>query len=566
MPASRITQLSPLLANQIAAGEVVERPASVVKELLENSIDSGADKIEIEIEGGGMHLIRVRDNGHGIIKSDLILAFSRHATSKIRTQADLEAITSMGFRGEALASIASVSRCRLTSQVQNQDSAWQIQFAPDLSPTLLPAAHPIGSTVEVLDLFYNTPARRKFLRSEKTEFQAIEEVVKRQALAFPHVTMSLKHQQKLVRHYPGVASGGNEIARISKICGEGFAKCAAQIAMQAGTLSLHGWLGLPSLARRVADCQYFFVNQRIIKDRLLNHAIKTLYLQHPDMIEGTYPCYVLYLTLDPNDVDVNVHPTKQEVRFAQARLVHDFISKCVRETLNEFSNPRLVDSAAPSIASSVSKRYFQSPQSPQSPQRPQSQDFMSSKTFYEAALQDEAPEKHLVKSQQYAIMEEKNSLLFLDLEKAKASLLAFYFEKNQDDIPTKSLLFPLRFVLSKRFTNQDVIFNHLRKFGFGLRIEHKEVVLLQQPTIIHQPLNDQKMEALFTAALLSQEALLAVLIDHIEYDFADTSLISQWIALNPKGPWVRLTHLDMAKMIEVKEALPINDLYPSLMV
>ncbi len=544
MSTSRIVQLSSLIANQIAAGEVVERPASVVKELLENSIDSGADKIEVEIEGGGMHLIRVRDNGHGIIKSDLILAFSRHATSKIRTQADLEAITSMGFRGEALASIASVSRCRLISQVQNQESAWQIQFTPDLSPTLQPAAHPVGTTVDVLDLFYNTPVRRKFLRSEKTEFQAIEEVVKRQALAFPHVTISLKHQQKLVRLYPGVAKGGNEIARLSKICGQLFAKCAAQISMQAGTLSLHGWLGLPSIARRVADCQYFFVNQRIIKDRLLNHVIKTIYLQHPDMIEGSYPCYVLYLTCDPIEVDVNVHPTKQEVRFANARLVHDFMSKCIRETLNEIANPQPIDSATPFTAKGPSKRYFQSNES---------QDFLSSKAFYEAAIPYEMPEKLLIRSERFAIIEEKMSLVFLDLEKAKAALLAFYYEKNDGDIPTKTLLFPLRFVLSKRFPNQNNIVNHLQKFGFGLRIENREVVLLQQPEIIHQPWNEHKMEALISAAWFSKEAILPALIDQIDCDFANTPLILEWIALNQKGPWIRLTHLEMAKMIKAKE-------------
>nr|ELR5112522.1 DNA mismatch repair endonuclease MutL [Providencia stuartii] len=323
--------LSPQLANQIAAGEVVERPASVVKELVENSLDAGATRIDIDIERGGEKLIRIRDNGCGISKDELILALARHATSKIATLDDLEAIVSMGFRGEALASISSVSRLTLTSKPAQQSEAWQ-SYAEgrDMAVTVKPAAHPNGTTVEVLDLFYNTPARRKFMRTEKTEFGHIDEIVRRIALSRPDVAINLNHNGKLVKQYRAAQDDTQQERRLAAVCGTGFMQGALAIAWDHGDLGIKGWIVSPS-AGSVSDIQYCYVNGRMMRDRLINHAIRQAYEGHLD--ENQQPAYVLYLTVDPQQVDVNVHPAKHEVRFHQARLVHDFIYQGVRTAL-----------------------------------------------------------------------------------------------------------------------------------------------------------------------------------------------------------------------------------------
>lgn len=329
--------LSPQLANQIAAGEVVERPASVVKELVENSLDAGATRIDIDIERGGEKLIRIRDNGCGISKDELILALARHATSKIATLDDLEAIMSMGFRGEALASISSVSRLTLTSKPAQQSEAWQ-SYAEgrDMAVTVKPAAHPNGTTVEVLDLFYNTPARRKFMRTEKTEFGHIDEIVRRIALSRPDVAINLNHNGKLVKQYRAEQDEAQQERRLAAVCGTGFMQGALAIAWDHGDLGIKGWIVSPS-AGSVSDIQYCYVNGRMMRDRLINHAIRQAYEGHLD--ENQQPAYVLYLTVDPQQVDVNVHPAKHEVRFHQARLVHDFIYQGVRTALLNAHQP-----------------------------------------------------------------------------------------------------------------------------------------------------------------------------------------------------------------------------------
>ncbi|MDD9340779.1 MAG: DNA mismatch repair endonuclease MutL [Providencia heimbachae] len=327
--------LSPQLANQIAAGEVVERPASVVKELVENSLDAGATRIDIDIERGGEKLIRIRDNGCGIGKDELILALARHATSKIATLDDLEAIMSMGFRGEALASISSVSRLTLTSKPAEQAEAWQ-SYAEgrDMSVTVKPAAHPNGTTVEVLDLFYNTPARRKFMRTEKTEFGHIDEIVRRIALARPDVAINLSHNGKLVKQYRAAHDDMQQEKRLGSICGTGFMQGALSLSWEHSDLGIKGWVVSPlatSSSAPVSEVQYCYVNGRMMRDRLINHAIRQAYEGHLD--ENQQPAYVLYLTIDPKQVDVNVHPAKHEVRFHQSRLVHDFIYQAVRTAL-----------------------------------------------------------------------------------------------------------------------------------------------------------------------------------------------------------------------------------------
>lgn len=330
-----IQVLPPQLANQIAAGEVVERPASVVKELVENSLDAGATRIDIDIERGGAKLIRIRDNGGGIKKDELALALARHATSKIASLDDLEAIISLGFRGEALASISSVSRLLLTSRTAEQQEAWQgYAEGRDMDVTVKPAAHPVGTTLEVLDLFYNTPARRKFMRTEKTEFGHIDEVVRRIALARFDVTINLSHNGKMMRQYRAVSQDGQKERRLGAICGTAFLEQALEIEWQHGDLALRGWVAEPTATTSAfAEIQYCYVNGRMMRDRLINHAIRQAC--EDKLGADQQPAFVLYLEIDPHQVDVNVHPAKHEVRFHQSRLVHDFIYQGVLSVLQQ---------------------------------------------------------------------------------------------------------------------------------------------------------------------------------------------------------------------------------------
>jgi len=329
---ARIQLLNQRLSNQIAAGEVVERPASVVKELLENALDAQADRIEIELEQGGVKLVRVRDNGSGVDKDDLPLALSRHATSKISTLEDLEQIISLGFRGEALASISSVSRLSLVSRTRSADSAWQVETeGREMNATLNPAAHPPGTSVEVRDLFFNTPARRKFLRTEQTEFQRIEDTVKRIALSRYDVSFTLQHNQRVVHRFEQARSDSEKQRRVAQVCGPAFIENAVFVDLESNGLRLWGWVSLPTFSRSQADLQYFYVNGRVIRDKLVSHAVKQAY--RDVLFHGRHPAYVLYLELEPSLVDVNVHPTKHEVRFRDSRLVHDFLFSALHRAL-----------------------------------------------------------------------------------------------------------------------------------------------------------------------------------------------------------------------------------------
>lgn len=330
----RIALLSQRLANQIAAGEVVERPASVVKELVENSVDAGAARIDVEVEQGGSKLIRIRDDGQGINKEDLALALSRHATSKIADLDDLENIASLGFRGEALASISSVSRLLLASRSADatDTGGWQVEAAgQEMTPTLAPVAHPQGTTVEVRDLFFNTPARKKFLRTENTEFSRIDEVVKRVALSRFELAFSLRHNQRTVHQLQAAHSMQEKQRRIGLVCGPAFLEHAVYIDIEASGLRLWGWVCLPTFSRSQPDLQYFYVNGRVIRDKLVSHAVKQAY--RDVLFHGRHPAFVLYLELQPALVDVNVHPTKHEVRFRDQRLVHDFLFRSLHKAL-----------------------------------------------------------------------------------------------------------------------------------------------------------------------------------------------------------------------------------------
>ncbi len=328
----RISLLSPRLANQIAAGEVVERPASVVKELLENSLDAGASQLDIDVEQGGVRRIKIRDNGTGIMKEDLSLALSRHATSKIVTLDDLEAVRTLGFRGEALASISSVSRLHLTSQAENETEAWRVEAeGKDMETAIRPASHPQGTTIDVRDLFFNTPARRKFLRTEKTEFAHLEEVVKRLALSRYETGFRLSHNGKQVYDLRPVTDQLHAEHRLATLLGKKFIENSLTLDVEAAGLRLWGWIGLPTFSRSQADLQYFFVNGRVVKDKLVAHAVRQAY--RDVLYNGRHPTFVLYLELDPATVDVNVHPTKHEVRFRDGRLVHDFLFSRIHKAI-----------------------------------------------------------------------------------------------------------------------------------------------------------------------------------------------------------------------------------------
>ena len=326
-----IRPLPPELINQIAAGEVIERPSSVVKELVENSLDAGATRIEVDIEQGGARLIRVRDDGCGISPDELQLAVASHATSKIGSFDDLEHVASMGFRGEALASVSSVARFTLTSRAQAQDTAFRIEVDGGKMQAARPAQHPQGSSVEVRDLFYNVPARRKFLRAERTEFAHIDDLLKSLALARRSVEFRLSHNGKPVRILKAARDEGAALQRVAEVLGEDFPQQSLRIDHAAAGLHLSGWVGLPTASRSQADSQYFYVNGRLVRDRIVAHAVRQAYADV--LFHGRHAAFVLYLELDPAGVDVNVHPAKHEVRFREQRLVHDFLFRTLHEAL-----------------------------------------------------------------------------------------------------------------------------------------------------------------------------------------------------------------------------------------
>jgi len=328
----RIQVLDPLLANQIAAGEVVERPSSIVKELIENSRDANAAKIHIDIENGGISSIKIKDDGEGIHREDLIHAVSRHATSKIQTLDDLQTIRSFGFRGEALASISSVSRFRLLSRTKEQTHGFQIEVT-GREPEILqsPVSHHVGTSIEVRDVFYNTPARRKFLKTSQTEFNHIMEVVRKMGLSHFGIEFVVKHQQKQILSLPSAVNILEKEKRVAEICGENFIENALRVEIESHDMELSGWFGLPTFSRSQSDLQYIFINGRVVKDKVISHAVRQAY--QDVMYQNRHPAYLLYLNILPEFIDVNVHPAKNEVRFRESRNVFDFIMHSVKKTL-----------------------------------------------------------------------------------------------------------------------------------------------------------------------------------------------------------------------------------------
>jgi DNA mismatch repair protein MutL len=362
-----IRVLASELIDQIAAGEVIERPASVVKELIENSLDAGASRIEIDIDRGGTGLVRVRDDGRGIEAQELPLAVARHATSKIASLEDLEGVTTLGFRGEALPSIGSVSRLRILSRQAAADRGAEIAIEGGGEAQQRPAAHPTGTTVEVRDLFFNVPARRKFVKSEATELGHIARLVERLALSRFDVGFRLRHGTRVILDVPALDGEGTELTRLAEVLGADFAEGAVAVSHAAGPVMLSGWAGLPTRSRAQPDQQFWFVNGRSVRDRLLMNAVRLAY--RDVLYHGRYPAYVLYLTLDPKLVDVNAHPGKLEVRFRDARQIHEFVFRALERglagTSPELPTPPATSASLPEVVSGALWRSGQAGKEPQ---------------------------------------------------------------------------------------------------------------------------------------------------------------------------------------------------------
>ena len=452
-----IRQLPGHLINQIAAGEVVERPASVVKELVENSLDAGASEITVDIMSGGQKLIRVRDNGSGIPKEELTLALSRHATSKISSLEDLESVASLGFRGEALPSIASVARLLLQSG--RDDVAWQVEADNGALSDPAPAAHPQGTTIEVHDLFYNTPARRKFLKTERTEYNHIDKWLRRLALARPDVAFTISHNRRVVLNLPAALDQDSRLDRINRICGEAFASQAIWISHETDGIALSGWLGLPTYNRSQADLQFWFVNGRSISDRTLSHAVRHAY--RDVLFHGRFPAYVLYLSMDPATIDANAHPAKHEIRFRDGRRVHGVVSHTIASALSE-TKPGGYD-ISPAPATAIGNVFRQSAMS-LSTGRPASphavRDTLAAYQSMSAAHADEGQSSQDVPPLGYAVAqlagiyilaENANGLVVVDMHAAHERIV---YEKlktafDSNDMVRQPLLVPVTIAVSE---------------------------------------------------------------------------------------------------------------------
>lgn len=508
----RIRQLSTQLANQIAAGEVVERPASVVKELMENCIDAGASYIDVEVEQGGMRLIRLRDDGTGIHKDDLVLALCRHATSKISDINDLERISTLGFRGEALPSIGSVSRLILNSRVQSDSSGWRVESqGSEIVHDPIPVAHAQGTTVEVYDLFYNTPARRKFLRTEKTEFAHLEEVVKRIALSHFDVGIKLQHNNRPSLMFRPASSLTEKEQRVAGVCGSAFMENAMRVEFEASGLKLSGWIALPTFSRSQADLQYFYINNRMIRDKLVTHAIRQAY--QDVLYHGRHPAYVLFLEMDPVLVDVNAHPTKHEVRFRESRLTHDFLFRAIHQVLADITpsqSPALAksrDDILPTISSPpVENRTYNSPPIHQNPfafkvreQIPAYQAFRATiasvpeVAVVESKAEEEAPPLGYAIAQLhgiYILAENAKGLVLVDMHAAHERIIYEHMKTafEGEGVRSQPLLVPLSILVSEREANaaedNAAFFNEL---GFKVdRMGPDALVIREVPAVLRQ--------------------------------------------------------------------------------
>ncbi len=470
----RIIALPLQLANQIAAGEVIERPASVVKELVENSIDAKATQVDIDIEGAGSQLIRVSDNGVGIHPDDLALALSRHATSKLISSDQLSHINSLGFRGEALPSIASVAHFSLTSRQADSECAWQLSPSEESAK---PASHPLGTTIEVRDLFFNLPARRRFLRSNKTEQNQILTTLYRLALSRFDVAFNCQIGSINKLKLPIATNTTQQQQRIAKLCGQSFITKSRYIEQHYDDIQLHGWLGNPEAHKSQTDVQYFFINGRVIRDRVINHAIRLAYGEQ--IPSGRHPAYVLYLELPLDKVDVNVHPTKHEVRFREARLIHGLITAAIQDGLNqtftstETNNETTVQNQLDVDVAEPAKQY-------QADAKPLQQ------TTVEPRL-SVTPAGLL--QQRYLLVQHNDDSLLLDLQQAEKALKQHQFITaiSNDSLSTRPLLVPVTISLSDE---QHRLFEsnkqQLQQFGFDYILNNNQLRLTQIPSLLSQ--------------------------------------------------------------------------------
>ncbi len=519
----RIQQLDPLVANQIAAGEVVERPVSVVKELLENSLDAGARHVTIDLERGGTQLIRIMDDGRGIHADDLSLAVSAHATSKIADLTDLAQVRSFGFRGEALASISAVSRFTLTSRTAEQERAWQIQVSGrDSEASIAPAPHGVGTTIAVQDLFFNTPARRKFLRSERTELAHIEETIKRIALSRFDVGFTVHHHKQRLLHLRAAEQQDQSAQeqRVAAVWGKTFMQHALAFEVSSGGVRLGGWVGLPEAARSQADRQYLYINGRWVRDKVVSHAVRQAYGDR--IYAGRHPSYLLYLELSPEDVDVNVHPAKQEVRFHEARQIHDFVLSRLQEVLAHQTMPLMVTADADEVGTPVqTQRPAKSfPKGPWEMEPAQTTVMQEAASHY---AQDIAPSREKKTTAQakkqsenlltqptriaqwpghFLLAEFKAQWLLVDLVQTHQAHVVQQLQTAlnvQGSVPTLPLLFPATLTLSETLI-QTATAHHerLNVLGFGIDMLGPDTLAIRS---MPAPLVELAAETAVTCAL-----------------------------------------------------------------
>ena len=507
----KIQQLPSHLINQIAAGEVVERPASVVKELVENSLDAGATAIDVEIESGGMKLIRIVDNGVGISKDDLQLALSRHATSKIHSLDDLDAISSLGFRGEALPSIASVSRLSIISSVDDEKHGWKLEARTDLN--VEPASqYQQGTTIEVRDLFYNVPARKKFLRTERTEFNHIDSLFKTLALSRPQAALRLIHNRKTIYQLPAAEDEASNQLRLSRICGSEFASSVVIIDIEIDGMTLKGWVALPTFSRSQADMQYFFVNRRMIRDKVISHAVRQAY--QDVLFHGRHSAFVLYLEVDPRQVDVNVHPQKHEVRFRNSRQVHDFLYRSLHRALadvqpeQQLASPAFalqtgnIESSPIDVQQQISftnqqpsVRYasFDRPSPLVKEQMANYAELLAKPADRVADKPALAPPLGYALAQLkgiYILAENDSGLILVDMHAAHERIVYERLKQNseQEGIISQPLLVPLTLNVSQ--SEAELVENRVEELnGFGLKLErlsHEQLRVREVPALLKQ--------------------------------------------------------------------------------
>lgn len=519
-----IRQLSDQLANQIAAGEVVERPASIVKELIENSLDAGATSIEIEIVKGGFELIKIRDNGCGIPKQEIALAVRAHCTSKISNFDDLVSIESMGFRGEALASIVSISRFEITSATYSQDMAWTWSGSDDLTP----ASHPVGTSIYVRDIFYNTMARRKFLRSERTEFRHIEDVVKRIALSRFDVEIVLKHNQRVTHRLISATTPELKINRIEKLLDKKFIQHAVQVSYEASQLIITGWLSNKDYSRGQTDMQYFYVNGRMVKDKVINHALRQVY--QAVLPPGRFPTYVLNLQIDPQQVDVNVHPTKHEVRFRQMRLVHDFVNHVIQDSLAKinleshsdkdsayvFNEPTKITSLNLGELSLSETKKYNSEKSYYISSDVSSQSQQPISNLVDTTTNNEKLNNHALLGlavgfckPYYLICHSQQGMVVIHLLRAAQHLVEQQWSNqfNLHEIEVKPFLFPISINVDNQLCDCiEIHQNIIQSLGFDLSLQSSSVVMLRSaPALLQHCQHETLVTQLLTSLQMEKE-------------------------------------------------------------